>query len=111
MKIQRVGGAQAQQAKSLGLAKVTRESARHLYASGVPVVLVGNKVGAHAFFKGWHLAHEVHPKHNREGSPQEFDVIANSFNAYLEPQLGSQPAYFIDEKYLPPKSTRARHSR
>jgi len=111
MKIKRVAGVQAEGASDLGLVKITRDSAKQMYAHGERVVIVGNKVGAHAFFKGWHLAHTLDPKEKyREGSGAEFDVIANSFNSYLEPELGSRPAFFVDKEVLPKRSRATRHT-
>jgi hypothetical protein len=96
-KIRRVGGVQAEMGKEVGLTKVTRNSAKSLWDAGVPVCMVGNKVNSHHFFGGWHLMHCADPT-GRE--PGDFDRLANSFNFYLEPELGNRVAFFVRDKDL-----------
>jgi len=92
--VRRVGGAQAEGARSLGLVKIDRPSAKRLWAKGTPIVIVGSNVGPFHFFGGWHLAHTVDPSDPRyEGTT--FDVYANQFGSYLEPELGRHPAFFV----------------
>lgn len=101
--IRKVSGAQAEQAKRLGLVKITRASALHLWMKGVPIIMVGSKVNAANFFGNWRLAHEMPSRDRVEaerpwGSADKgFTVLVNSFNSYLEPELG-KPAFFLDTK-------------
>ena len=92
LKIRRVGGAQAEMAKSLGLTKVTRDSAKSLWDSGQEVCMVGNKVNSHHFFGGWHLAYCADPSGR---SASDFNRLANSFGAHLEAELGNRVAFFV----------------
>lgn len=96
--IRRVRGAQAEGAASLGLVKVTLASARAAYEAGEDVLIVGNNVATFHFFGGWRLAHWFHgrnqPKVERGA---EFDRYRNSFEAYLERELGRRAAFFCIE--------------
>lgn len=94
-KIRRIGGAQAQQAAAIGLIKIDRASAKRLYDAGLPITMAGDKVGAHAFFGHWSLAHTVHPASDWDKYRGQFDVLANSFNSYLDAELGRRPAFFV----------------
>ena len=82
LKIRRVGGAQAEMAKSLGLTKVTRDSAKSLWDSGQEVCMVGNKVNSHHFFGGWRLAYCADPSGR---SASDFNRLANSFGVISTP--------------------------
>jgi hypothetical protein len=100
--IRRVGGAQAEQARELGLTKVSAATARQLFSADVPFVVVGNKVNASHFFKNWHLAMVVDPKKYKEEAGKTFDQFLNNYMFYLEPELGSQAAFFVEDKYMLP---------
>lgn len=103
--VRRVSGDQAEMAKSLGLVKITRDSALHLWMKGAPIVMVGSKVGPSHFFGGWRLAHEMPTRERVEAerpwdtADKGFTVLVNSFNSYLEPELG-KPAFFVEKKWV-----------
>ena len=108
LKLHRVGGAQAEMGKRLGLIKITKASAKELFEHGVPIVMVGSNVNDHHFFGGWNLAYEVDPR-RVESQGSTFDVVANSFGAHLEPELGRHTAFFVAKTKLPASfATRAR---
>lgn len=90
--VKKVGGAQAEQARGIGLVKIDKASAERLYNHGADIVIVGDKVGAHAFFKGWAVAFKFS---NKGRSPGDFARTVNSFGAHLEPELGRHPAFFV----------------
>lgn len=91
-----VGGAQADGARSLGLTKISEESARRAWNAGLPIIFVGNKVNDFHFFKGWGLA-QIH----QPGPDSDFDTILNAINFYLEPELGNRVSTFM--LGLPPR--------
>jgi len=97
-KIKRVGGAQAEMARSLGLIKIDRPSAKLLYNAGVPLVMVGSNVNSFHFFGGWGLAHHVNTA--KASQEKSFDSYANSFGFYLEPELGRGVSFFVASKDL-----------
>ena len=109
VKLHRVGGAQAEGAKRLGLIKVTRASAKELFDYGVPVIMVGSNVNDYHFFDNWHLAYEVDPR-RVESQGSSFDVVANSFGAHLEPELGRHTAFFVRRSKLPASFATRRNS-
>jgi thioredoxin reductase (NADPH) len=97
--VRRVGGAQAEMAaKDLSLIKVDEPSARRLWAAGVPLTIVGSNVNSFHFFGGWHLAYTVDPSEERY--KDQYDVVVNSFNAHLEPELGRRASFFVEQKYM-----------
>ncbi len=55
--------------------------------------LVGNKVNSFHFFGGWYLACRV-----TSDNLDEFNKSFNSFNFYLEPELGNRPAIYLKVK-------------
>jgi hypothetical protein len=85
-----VRGAQADGAKSLGLIKITRPSAKALWDRKVPIVIVGNKVAPFHFFGGWRLAMRSSNEHYTC-----FDSFANNFALCLDGELGNQVAFFV----------------
>lgn len=99
LQIQRVGGAQAEQAKSQGLTKVNEATARRLWDADVPFFMAGDKVGGHALFGHWNLAAHLNPAEAKQQGAT-FDVMRNRFVAYLEPQLGRHAAYFVETKLI-----------
>jgi hypothetical protein len=95
--IRRVSGAQASQARSLGLVKITKNSANLLFDAGVPLVVVGTNVNSFHFFGGWHLAMHVDTeRYLNEG--QTFDRLVNSWSAYNENPETGKMAFFVDPK-------------
>lgn len=94
MTIKKVGGAQAESARGIGLIKIDKASAERLYNHGADIVIVGDKVGAHAFFKGWAVAFTFS---NKGRSAGDFARTVNSFGAHLEPELGRHPAFFVSK--------------
>jgi hypothetical protein len=99
LELRRVGGAQAEGAKSLGLVKIIRASAKYLFNMGVPLVIVGNKVGAHAFFKNWHLAFNLDSQRYLDEGVS-FESMVNNWSHYNEnPETGTI-AFFVAETEL-----------
>jgi len=97
--VKRVKGAQADMARSLGLVKIAKSSAKDLFELGVPLVLVGNKVNGHHFFGGWHLAMDVDSqRYLREG--ESFDALVNNWSHYNENNETGKAAFFVDKKHI-----------
>lgn len=97
MRIRRVGGEQARAAKEYGLVKIDYASAKRLVESGVPVLIVGNRVAPWHFFGGWRLAHTIDPKRLAE-EDVSFDSYVRNFEFYLDPELGDRAAFFVGKK-------------
>lgn len=89
-----VSGYVAEDARRLGLTKVTRASAEKVYDAGFPVVLVGSKINTYHFFARSHLAFVMWPE---EG--HTFSSRYNNFDFYLEPELGKPTTFLFG---LPP---------
>ena len=99
VKIRRVGGAQAEGARRLGLVKVDRASAERLWNAGVQIVVVGSNVNDFHFFKGWHLAMQTDPDRiSSEGLT--FSQFANNWSYYNEDPETGKIAFFMYEKDL-----------
>jgi len=74
------------------LLKIRKDKARELYNQEKSIIIVGDKVSSQHFFTGWALASEIsiQKEHGRD-----FDKLINSFEFYLEPELGRRMAYYI----------------
>jgi len=96
--VKTVPGEQAEQARALGLVKITIQSAADLFDLGVPLVAVGQHVNSYHFFGGWHLACPLDsPRYYREGVP--FARFVNAWNAHAEPELG-RVRFFVAQEYV-----------
>jgi len=95
--IRRVGGAQAEMARQLGLVKITGRSAALLWEMNMPFVMAGSRVAPYHFFAGpYPLAHEVDPADAKAKSDYvTFKSLVNNFVFYLEPELGPNVAFFM----------------
>lgn len=71
--------------------RITKTAARKLFNEGKEVIIVGNNVNDFHFFSGWNLAHTF----KKDEDHQDFDSYVNSFEFYLEPELGKYAAFFI----------------
>ena len=108
--VKKVGGAQAEGARRLGLIKIAESSARNLFDLGIPLTVVGNNVNDFHFFGGWHLAYPLDSqRYNEDGV--SFDRFLNQYLAYLEPELGRSAAFFVDQKYVSDASPVKRRGR
>ena len=57
--------------------------------------IVGNKVSRFHFFEGWHLACQLEKK-----THEEMIQSVNSFEFYLEPELGNRVAIYVSKEAL-----------
>lgn len=79
-----------------GYLKVNRTQIEKLLNAGQTVrgFMVGNKVNSFHFFGGWCLACSF-----THDNVKDFTVTLNSFNFYLDPELGTQAAFYIRKPY------------
>ena len=97
--VKTVKGAQADMARSLGLVKIARSSAKDLFDMGVPLVLVGSKVNSHHFFGGWHLAMRMDSQRILEEG-YDFDRYVNNWSYYNDNNETGKAAFFVDKKHV-----------
>lgn len=92
--IRRVPGAQAEQALTLGLIKITKPSAKILFNAGVPLVVVGSNVNSFHFYGGWHLAmHLDSERYLKEGV--SFESFVGNWSNYNENPETGKIAFFM----------------
>lgn len=105
--IRRVGGAQAEEAKRLGLIKVDTNSAERLFNAGIPFVIVPSKVNSYHFFGGWRLAMHVDPERYKS-EDWTFKQMLNNWSYYNENPENGKAAFFVDPKatYRIPKGVK-----
>lgn len=77
--------------------KIRKDKARKLYNEGKEIVIVGDNVNRYHFFSGLYLARRIQ-KDSEKISNRLFDDVINSFEFYLERELGRRAAYYIDKK-------------
>lgn len=84
-----------------GHIKVSKSQVKKLFDAGKVFngFLVGNKVNSFHFFNGWHLACQV-----KATNLNEFNQTFNSFNFYLEPELGSGVSIYLKKESVEKKS-------
>lgn len=72
--------------------KVSISTVRANFRKGIKFrgFLVGNKVNSFHFFGGWYLAARI-----EKDTLADFECSYNSFNFYLEPELGNRVAIYV----------------